>query len=101
MIASAFVATLWGVLSANFLWLPIAGRLNRLNDLEVQQMNLTMEGILAVQAGSQPRVLAERLSALLPMGAVGKAAKGADGAKAPKAVKAGKASKGAKLPEAA
>ena len=101
MIASAFVATLWGVLSANFLWLPIAGRLNRLNDLEVQQMNLMMEGILAVQAGSQPRVLAERLSALLPMDAVGKAAKGADGAKAPKAAKAGKAAKGAKLPEAA
>lgn len=101
MIASAFVATLWGVLSANFLWLPIAGRLNRLNDLEVQQMNLTMEGILAVQAGSQPRVLAERLSALLPVGAAAKATRGADGAKAPKAAKAGKAAKGAKLPEAA
>ena len=30
MIATAFVATLWGLLSANFIWLPIGGRLKRL-----------------------------------------------------------------------
>lgn len=66
MIAAAFVATLWGVLSANFLWLPIAGRLGRLTELETQRMTLIMEGALAVQAGSQPRVLGERLRALVP-----------------------------------
>jgi len=30
-ISAAFVATLWGVLTANLLWLPIAARLARLS----------------------------------------------------------------------
>ncbi len=66
MIASAFVATLWGLLSANFMWLPIAARLARLSELEVDRMTLLMEGVLAVQAGSQPILLRERLTALVP-----------------------------------
>lgn len=66
MIASAFVATLWGLLSANFLWLPLAGRLSRLSDLDVDRMTLVMEGVLAVQAGSQPTLLRERLTAMVP-----------------------------------
>ncbi|MCP2032935.1 chemotaxis protein MotA [Okibacterium sp. HSC-33S16] len=66
MIAAAFVATLWGLLSANFIWLPIGTRLARLCDLEVERMTLLMEGVLAVQAGSQPRLLGERLRAMTP-----------------------------------
>ncbi|HZK58629.1 MAG TPA: MotA/TolQ/ExbB proton channel family protein [Cryobacterium sp.] len=76
MIAAAFVATLWGLLSANFLWLPIGNRLKRLSDIEVERMTLLMEGALAVQAGSQPRLLGERLRAMVPAAAPGKAAKG-------------------------
>jgi chemotaxis protein MotA len=74
MIAAAFVATLWGLLSANFLWLPIGSRLKRLCDLEVERMTLVMEGALAVQAGSQPRLLGERLRAMVPAEATKKAA---------------------------
>jgi len=66
MIATAFVATLWGLVSANFLWLPIGTRLGRLAELEFERMTLVMEGILAVQAGSQPRLLGERLRAMVP-----------------------------------
>lgn len=66
MIATAFVATLWGLLSANFIWLPIGGRLRRLSELEVERMTLLMEGVLAVQSGSQPRLLGERLRAMVP-----------------------------------
>lgn len=66
MIAAAFVATLWGLLSANFLWLPISARLKRLADLEADEMVLLMEGVLALQAGSQPRLLGERLRAMVP-----------------------------------
>ena len=66
MIATAFVATLWGLLSANFIWLPLGARLRRLADLEVDRMTLLMEGALAVQAGSQPRLLGERLRAMVP-----------------------------------
>ena len=78
MIAAAFVATLWGLLSANFIWLPIGSRLRRLADLDVDRMTLVMEGALAVQAGSQPRLLGERLRAMVPaellpkVGATGK-----------------------------
>ena len=73
-IAAAFVATLWGVLSANFLWLPIGTRLIRLAELDLQRMTLLVEGVLALQAGSQPRVLGERLRALVPAHTLPKAA---------------------------
>lgn len=66
MIAAAFVATLWGLLSANFIWLPIGARLSRLSELEVDRMTLVMEGVLAVQAGAQPSLLRERLTAMVP-----------------------------------
>lgn len=75
LIASAFIATLWGLLSANFLWLPIGSRLRRLSDLESERMTLLMEGVLAVQAGSQPRLLGERLRAMVPANALPKTAK--------------------------
>lgn len=65
-IATAFVATLWGLLSANFIWLPLGDRLQRLTVLGAEQMTLVMEGALAIQSGSQPRVLGERLRAIVP-----------------------------------
>lgn len=87
MIASAFVATLWGLLSANFLWLPLGARLRRLSELEVERMTLLMEGVLAVQSGSQPRLLGERLRAMVPGGEAekpaAKTAKPSRGAKDP------------------
>jgi chemotaxis protein MotA len=66
MIAGAFVATLWGVLSANGLWLPIASRLKRLGELEAARMEVAIEGVVAIQAGSNPRVVAQKLKSLLP-----------------------------------
>lgn len=65
-IATAFVATLWGLLSANFIWLPLGDRIHRLTTLEAENMTLIMEGALAVQSGSQPRILGERLRAIVP-----------------------------------
>lgn len=65
-IASAFVATLWGILSANLIWLPIGSRIKRVSELECQRMELTVEGLLAVQAGANPRLVGERLRSLVP-----------------------------------
>jgi chemotaxis protein MotA len=65
-IAAAFVATLWGILSANVVWLPIGARIKRFSDLECAQMEVTLEGLLAVQAGANPRLVGERLRSLLP-----------------------------------
>jgi len=66
LIAGAFVATLWGVMSANVVFLPLGNRLKRLSDIECEQMELAIEGILAIQSGTNPRLVAQRLKSLLP-----------------------------------
>lgn len=66
LIAAAFIATLWGVMSANVIWLPIGNRLKRLSDLEAARMELIIEGVAAIQSGSNPRIIAQKLTSLLP-----------------------------------
>jgi chemotaxis protein MotA len=66
LIATAFVATLWGVLSANFLWLPMSHRIRRTSDLRSAQLELLLTGIAEIQAGTSPRAMRQRLTALLP-----------------------------------
>lgn len=68
LIAAAFIATLWGVMSANVIWLPIGNRLKRLTELEAARMDLIIEGVAAIQAGSNPRIIAQKLTSLLPAG---------------------------------
>lgn len=68
MIAGAFVATLWGVMTANVIWLPIGSRLTRMGEIESARMEMVIEGVLAVQAGANPRIVAQRLQSLLPLG---------------------------------
>jgi chemotaxis protein MotA len=65
-IASAFVATLWGVMTANVLWFPLANRLKRVSETECEAMELALEGVLAIQAGSNPRMIAQKLESMLP-----------------------------------
>jgi chemotaxis protein MotA len=74
LIAGAFVATLWGVGTANVMWLPIAARLKRLSEVECQQMELVVEGVLAIQSGMSPRVVQQRLASMLPPDSQQKAA---------------------------
>ena len=68
LIAAAFVATLWGVTSANVIFLPLANRLKRLSELECARMELAIEGVAAIQSGSNPRIIAQKLRSLLPSG---------------------------------
>jgi chemotaxis protein MotA len=65
-IASAFIATLWGVMMANVFWIPLANRLKRLSELECEQMELAIEGVLAIQAGASPRIIARKLQSMVP-----------------------------------
>jgi len=65
-IASAFVATLLGVGVANVVLLPVGGRLKALSAEEVTLRELTLEGLLAIQAGENPRIVEVRLEALVP-----------------------------------
>ena len=66
LIGAAFLATLWGVMSANCMWLPMASKLKRLSELECRQQEMLIEGLMAIQAGSNPRVIEQKLRALLP-----------------------------------
>lgn len=65
-IASAFIATLWGVLSANILWLPIGDRLKKCHLEEKHMMEISLEGALALQSGEIPSILKARMVSLLP-----------------------------------
>jgi chemotaxis protein MotA len=65
-ISSAFIATLMGVASANVIYLPVANRLKAMSAAEVELRTLTLEGILSVQAGDNPRVVADKLTSFVP-----------------------------------
>jgi chemotaxis protein MotA len=60
-IASAFTATLWGVMTANIFWIPISNKLKRLSDDEVRRKELAIEGLIAVQEGLFGSKLRDRL----------------------------------------
>lgn len=61
-IATAFVATVYGVGSANLLFLPIANKLKRKLGIEKERKTLIAEGVLSIQAGLNPRVLEEKMA---------------------------------------
>ncbi len=60
-IAMAFIATLYGVGSANLVWLPMAGKLKNKDKREVQLRDLILDGVLSIQAGENPSILKEKL----------------------------------------
>jgi chemotaxis protein MotA len=64
-ISGAFIATLMGVGSANVIYLPVAYKLKALSGQEAELRNLTLEGILSIQAGDNPRVVEDKLMAFL------------------------------------
>jgi chemotaxis protein MotA len=67
-ISGAFIATLYGVASANVIFFPVATKLKRLSEVELELRTLTLEGVLAIQAGDNPRVVADKLRAFVPPG---------------------------------
>ena len=50
------------------MWLPMAGKLKRLSEIECGQMELVIAGIINIQAGANPRLVAQKLRSLLPPG---------------------------------
>jgi chemotaxis protein MotA len=65
-IAVAFIATLYGIFSANLILLPLAGNLRAKSEEEVFRREMVMEGILGIQQGHNPRILEQRLHAFYP-----------------------------------
>ncbi|MFT4145907.1 MAG: flagellar motor protein [Mobilitalea sp.] len=64
-IAVAFIATLYGVGSANLLFLPIANKLKELNSDEVLACNMIIEAIQLLRTGSNPTFMREQLKGYL------------------------------------
>jgi chemotaxis protein MotA len=65
-IAVAFTATLYGVMTANLVFLPVANKLKRMSELETHHMELFVEGVLSIQAGANPRIIEQKLLSFLP-----------------------------------
>ncbi len=64
-IAVAFVATIYGVGSANLFFLPVAGKLKHLIAAEVALKELVIEGVSAIAGGENPRIVEARLRGFL------------------------------------
>ncbi|HVM32540.1 MAG TPA: motility protein A [bacterium] len=65
-IATAFIATFYGISLANIFFLPISFKLKQNNSAEVLLREVMLEGILAISAGDNPRIVEEKLKAFLP-----------------------------------
>jgi chemotaxis protein MotA len=65
-IASAFVATVYGVAAANIVFLPIANKLKARIREEVHLRELALEGVLSVVEGMNPKLIRSKLEAYAP-----------------------------------
>jgi chemotaxis protein MotA len=64
-IAVAFVATIYGVGSANLLYLPIAGKMKlRIREEQIAR-EMTLEGVTSILEGMNPRILETKLVGFL------------------------------------
>jgi chemotaxis protein MotA len=64
-IAVAFVATIYGVGSANLFYLPVAGKMKlRIRDEQIAR-EMTLEGVASILEGMNPRVLETKLLGFL------------------------------------
>ncbi|HET6464972.1 MAG TPA: flagellar motor protein [Nitrospiria bacterium] len=64
-IAVAFVATIYGVGSANLIFLPLSGKLKFKTRMEGITRELIVEGLLSIAAGENPRMIQEKLEGFL------------------------------------
>jgi chemotaxis protein MotA len=65
-IATAFVATIYGVGFANLVFLPVANKIRALIHMQVLSKELVVEGILAMAQGENPHRIEHRLQAFMP-----------------------------------
>ena len=66
MIASAFVATIFGIFMGYLVMMPFATRLEAKNEEEVLLKTLIIEGVMDIQAGHSAKVIEQKLYAQIP-----------------------------------
>jgi chemotaxis protein MotA len=65
-IATAFIATFYGIGFANLIWLPIANKLKGKMEKEKRLKEMIIEGVLAIQQGESPKFVGDKLAVYLP-----------------------------------
>lgn len=63
--AIALLTTFYGMVLANLVFIPIAGKLQSRTDREIFMKQIIVEGVIGVQSGQNPKILEEKLSAFL------------------------------------
>lgn len=63
--ATALITTFYGSFLANMIFLPIATNLKMQTEAEMQFCEMTIEGVLSIQAGQNPRVIEQKLKSYL------------------------------------
>ncbi len=64
-IATAFVATIYGVGAANLVFLPVAGKIKSIVKLQSNQREMMIEGLIAIADGENPRTIEMKLEGYL------------------------------------
>ncbi len=59
--AVALITTLYGSMMANWLITPFSQKLLAHNASEMKAKEMVIEGVLAIQAGENPRIMAQKL----------------------------------------
>lgn len=65
-IATAFVATIYGVAAANLLFIPFGEKLKAQIDIEILFREMIVNGVLSTSNGDNPQMIAKKLSAYNP-----------------------------------
>lgn len=64
--ATALITTLYGAMAANMIVLPMADKLGRRSQEELLLKTIVIRGVMAIQAGDNPRVVEQRLTTFIP-----------------------------------
>ncbi|MDR4508908.1 MAG: MotA/TolQ/ExbB proton channel family protein [Candidatus Brocadiaceae bacterium] len=70
--AIALITTLYGVIVANLILLPLAGRLETLSKKEILLKEIIIEGVISIQKGDAPMITEDKLKAFLDPKTIGK-----------------------------
>lgn len=66
--AAALLTTMYGAIAANCVFLPLADKLALRNEEEILMKTIVLKGVMAIQAGDNPRVVEQKLLTFLPPG---------------------------------
>lgn len=64
--AVALITTMYGSMLSNWIFLPLAGKLDEKHGTETMIKSIMVEGLLSIQAGDHTRIVSEKLKAFLP-----------------------------------